>query len=71
VGRSWLGFGGRILLVLCVASAARAIEPLQTHTTPPPQPPLRTIAGRDLTPVQTIFNRDADRPRIVVLLSPT
>jgi hypothetical protein len=39
--------------------------------TPPPQPPLQMIAGRDLTPVRTIFNRDADRPRILVLLSPT
>jgi len=39
--------------------------------TPPPQPPLQLIAGRDLTPLRAIFNREADRPRIFVLLSPT
>jgi hypothetical protein len=42
-----------------------------THITPPPQPPLALIAGRDLTPVRDLFNREADRPRILVLLSPT
>ena len=39
--------------------------------TPPPQPPIEAIQGRDVTPVKTLFNRDADRPRVLVLLSPT
>ena len=53
------------------ASAAGAVQLLAPHMTPPPQPPLQLIAGRDLTPLRAIFNRDADRPRIFVLLSPT
>jgi hypothetical protein len=39
--------------------------------TPPPQPPIEAIQGRDVTPVRDLFNRDADRPRVLVLLSPT
>jgi hypothetical protein len=42
-----------------------------THMTPPPQPPLELINGRDLAPVRNLFNHEADRPRILVLLSPT
>ena len=60
-----------LLAAGAAASAAHALPLLAPHMTPPPQPPLQMIAGRDLTPVRTIFNRDADRPRILVLLSPT
>jgi hypothetical protein len=60
-----------VLSAVTVFSAVRAIEPLGSHMTPPTQPPLGVIAGRDLTPVQAIFNRDAGHPRIFVLLSPT
>jgi hypothetical protein len=64
--------GAVVLLVAgLAASAVRALEPMGSHMTPPSQPPLGVIAGRDLTPVQAIFNRDLDRPRIFVLLSPT
>jgi hypothetical protein len=42
-----------------------------THMTPPPQPPVAVIPGRDLAAVREIFNRDSDRPRILTLLSPT
>ncbi len=62
---------GIVVLVAGLAACAHGAQLLAPHMTPPPQPPLQAIAGRDLTPVRTLFNRDADRPRILVLLSPT
>ncbi len=59
------------ILAMGFASVALANGPVTTHITPSPQPPVQAISGRDLGPVQTLFNRDADRPRILVLLSPT
>jgi hypothetical protein len=67
--------GSRLLSAMLVwaalVPASRALQVLETHMTPPPQPPIEAIQGRDVTPVQTLFNRDADRPRVLVLLSPT
>ena len=57
--------------VALAASASRAIAPLQTHMTPPTQPPLAVIEGRDVTPVRDFFNQNAAVPRILLLLSPT
>jgi len=59
------------LAALLAVPAARALEPLQTHMTPPNQPPLGVIEGRDVTPVRELFNRDANVPRLLILLSPT
>lgn len=69
--RSRSRFPPALLALGVAASASWAVEPLATHMTPPPQPPIEAIQGRDVTPVQTLFNRDADRPRVLVLLSPT
>jgi hypothetical protein len=60
-----------LLGVALAASASRALAPLQTHMTPPTQPPLTVIDGRDISPVRDLFNRDASVPRILILLSPT
>jgi hypothetical protein len=60
-----------LLLVLCAAAIARAVEPLETHMTPPGQPPIEAITANDLAPVKALFNRDADRPRVLVMISPT
>ena len=60
-----------MVLLIALAAAARAAEPPATHITPSPQPKVQALAGRDVTPVRDLFNRDADRPRILLLLSPT
>ena len=60
-----------ILALVVAAPAVRALQLLETHMTPPPQPPIESIQGRDVTPVKTLFNSNADRPRVLVLLSPT
>ena len=60
-----------LLALGVIAATSPAQELLQAHMTPPPQPPIVAIQGRDVTPVRTLFNRDADRPRVLVLLSPT
>ena len=49
---------------------ARAAEP-DGALTPASQPALGVIIERDLTPVRELFNRLADRPRLLVLVSPT
>lgn len=66
-----IAFAAPGLAIAFAAPAARAAEPLATHMTPQTQPPVEAIAGRDLAPVHALFNRDADRPRVLVLLSPT
>ena len=71
IGSVRLRAAAALLAAGAAAFSAHALPLLAPHMTPPPQPPLQMIAGRDLTPVRTIFNRDADRPRILVLLSPT
>jgi hypothetical protein len=44
------------------------VEP--THITPPPQPPLAAL-GDSLGEVRAGFNAAADRPRVLLMLSPT
>ncbi|HTO92521.1 MAG TPA: hypothetical protein VMJ70_15425 [Candidatus Sulfotelmatobacter sp.] len=56
---------------MLTATTALALDPLETHMTPPSQPPIQAIEGRDLTPVKELFNREADHIRVLVLLSPT
>jgi hypothetical protein len=60
-----------MLALLAAVPASRALQLLETHMTPPPQPPIEAIQGRDVTPVKALFNQNADRPRVLVLLSPT
>src|SRR5262249_12587065 len=73
--RSRTPSGSRIVAAILVASVAaftaRADEPVTTHVTPSPQPPVQAITGHDVAPVRALFNRDVDRPRVLVLLSPT
>ncbi|HEY6867538.1 MAG TPA: hypothetical protein VI792_09785 [Candidatus Eisenbacteria bacterium] len=57
--------------LLLPAVHARAAEPDGAPVTPAPQPALGVIIERDLTPVRELFNRLADRPRLLVLVSPT
>lgn len=64
-------FSGLVLAGLACTTLAFALDPLETHMTPPSQPPIQSIVGRDLTPVKELFNRETDRTRIFVLLSPT
>jgi len=59
------------LTIMCAACVALAVEPLETHMTPPDQPPIEAITANDLTPVKAMFNRDAAMPRIIVMISPT
>ena len=65
-----LGIVAALALALS-AGTAIALAPLQTHMTPPTQPPLAVIEGRDVTPVRDFFNQNAAVPRILLLLSPT
>jgi len=60
-----------LVLGVLTATTALALDPLETHMTPPSQPPIQAIEGRDLTPVKELFNREADHIRVLVLLSPT
>ncbi len=41
-----------------------------THITPPPQPPL-VVLSDSLGEVRAAFNAAADRPRVLLMLSPT
>ena len=41
------------------------------RSTPAGQPPLATIAGDSLAILRADFNRNADKVRVIVLLSPT
>jgi hypothetical protein len=59
------------LILAGFGSAALAVETLQTHMTPPGQPPIEAITANDLAPIQSWFNRDADRARVLILVSPT
>jgi hypothetical protein len=59
----------RALIVLIAAMAAVALwYGVLSHQVPEGQPPL---AAMDLGHLQAEFNRAADRPRLVLLLSPT
>ena len=59
----------RALFVLVSAAAAAAIWfGVLSHKVPSGQPPLGVM---DLTALRTDFNHAADRPRLILLLSPT
>ena len=62
-----------IALLACAAGArvAHVAEREITHITPRPQPPLAVIADDSLAPLRQAFNHAADRPRILLMLSPT
>jgi hypothetical protein len=59
----------RALLVVIPAVAAAAIwYGAFSHQVPPGQPPMAIM---DLAALRADFNRAADRPRLILLLSPT
>lgn len=55
------------LIVIPVVLTAAAWYGL-SHRVPPGQPPM---AKMDLAALRAEFNRTADRPRLIILLSPT
>jgi hypothetical protein len=57
----------RALVVIPVAAAAIWYGAF-SHQVPPGQPPM---AAMDLAALRADFNRAADRPRLILLLSPT
>ena len=64
--RAWLSvFAALILAALGVFYFTR------TGHAPPGQPSLVTINDSALAALQMEFNRASDRPRVIVLLSPT
>ena len=68
--RAWLPACGVLALGL-LAPALSGAPPLEiTHTTPPPQPPL-AVVGDSVDAVRTAFNTAQDRPRLLLMFSPT
>jgi hypothetical protein len=60
-----------VALALALAPARSGAPPLEiTHTTPPPQPPL-TLVEDSVDVVRSAFNAALDRPRLLLLFSPT
>jgi hypothetical protein len=57
-----------IALILAVAAAGALWFGVLSHRTPTGQPPM---AAMDLAQLRADFNRAADRPRLILLLSPT
>lgn len=56
------------LALLCGATASGQDG---LHVTPAGQPPLAVIVDRDLGPLRHKFNQLSDRPRVLLMLSPT
>ena len=56
------------VLIAAVAAAAVAWYGVLSHRVPAGQPPM---AAMDLANLRVDFNRAADRPRLILLLSPT
>ena len=59
------------LLVLIALAAAIGWYRLGAREAPPGQPPLATLDESSIAALRSDFNRDADKVRILVLLSPT
>lgn len=57
-----------IFIFLAVITAVALWFGVLSHQVPPGQPPLAVM---DLANLRVEFNREADRPRLVLLLSPT
>jgi len=57
-----------LALIALGADTIPGVEP--THITPPPQPPLVALSD-SLGEVRAAFNAAADRPRVLLMLSPT
>ena len=57
-----------VLAVLAVAMLWYFFGPRQV---PPGQPPLGILSASSLEALRADFNRDADRTRVILLLSPT
>ena len=61
-----------IFVGVCAALAAAMLWYLYgPRTVPPGQPPLARLNTAGLETMRADFNRDADRTRIILLLSPT
>ena len=57
--------------VVAVLSAAMLRYLYGERRVPEGQPPLATLSASSLESLRADFNRDADRTRIILLLSPT
>ncbi len=57
-----------LIVIAAIVLAAAGWYLLSGHQPPPGQPPL---ANMDLATFRAEFNRASDRPRLIVLLSPT
>jgi hypothetical protein len=60
-----------LVVLICVARMCAAVNREATHITPPPQPPLAIITEDNFDDLRAAFNAGADRPRVLVMLSPT
>lgn len=60
-----------LILAIVVAAAVTVGWRLRPGTAPEGQPPLGTLDAAALDAVRADFNRYADQPRVIVLLSPT
>lgn len=67
LSRVLLGLVGGLALAQIATGAGLEVM----HMTPPPQPPLSTISPDDLGAFRDAFNASDDRPRVLVMLSPT
>jgi len=67
LSRVLLGLVGGVALAQIVTAAGLEVM----HMTPAPQPPLATISPDDLRSFRDAFNASDDRPRVLVMLSPT
>jgi len=66
----FLGFLCALALIGPGAGHGTPAEVELTHITPPPQPPLAVLSD-SLGEVRAAFNAAADRPRVLLMLSPT
>ncbi len=70
-GRAAGSLTALLAAVALLSPAAGAQEREFTHLTPPPQPPLVEVGQDDLAGLREAFNAASDRPRILLILSPT
>jgi hypothetical protein len=61
----------RLGMLIAAFAAAIGCQQTGSREVPPRQPPLVTLSQESFQGLRTDFNRDRDRGRIILLLSPT